>query len=48
MKMVNCMIDKSNDDYDNFFNFMRSTFEEVFYPIHKRKKMDDPNESMER
>jgi hypothetical protein len=48
MKMINYMIDKTNDDYDHFFSFMRNTFEEVFYPIHKRKKMDDVNENIER
>lgn len=44
MRMINCMIDKTNDDYDSFFNFMRSTFEEVFLPIHKRRKIDDPSD----
>lgn len=39
--MINFMIDKTNDDYDFFFNFMRNTFEEVFIPINKRKKFDD-------
>lgn len=48
MKMINYMIDKTNDDYNNFFNFMRNTFEEVFYPIHKRKKMEDTTDNIER
>jgi hypothetical protein len=40
MKMINFMIDKTNDDYDNFFSFMRTTFEEVFLPVHKRRPLD--------
>jgi hypothetical protein len=40
MKLINCMIDKTNDDYDNFFHFMHGTFEEIFLPIHKRRPFD--------
>jgi hypothetical protein len=39
------MIDKTNEDYDNFFTFMRNTFEEVFIPIHKRKNIDEVNDN---
>ncbi len=35
------MIDKTNDDYEHFFRFMRNTFEEIYLPIHKRKHPSD-------
>lgn len=41
MRMINFMIDKTNEDFDNFFRFMRNTFEEVFLPIHKRRNPND-------
>lgn len=41
MRMINFMIDKTNKEYDYYENFMRNTFEEVFIPIHRRRKMDE-------
>jgi hypothetical protein len=41
MRMINFMIEKSNEEYEGFFGYMSETFEEVFLPINKRKKLID-------
>ncbi len=39
MRMINFMIETSNEEFDGFFSFMRETFEEIYKPIHKRRKL---------
>lgn len=39
MRMINFMIETSNEEFDEFFSFMRETFEEIYKPIHKRRKL---------
>lgn len=39
MKMVNFMIDRTNEEYDQFLKFMKETFEEIYLPINRRKKL---------
>lgn len=38
MKIVNFMIDRTNEEYDGFLIFMKETFQEIFLPINRRKK----------
>ena len=39
MRMINFMIEKSNEEYDGFFEFMSEAFEEILLPINRRRKM---------
>ena len=41
MRMINFMIEKSQGEYDGFFEFMKETFEEIFIPVEKRRKIDE-------
>ena len=41
MRMINFMIEKSNEEYDGFFSYMRGAFEEVFVPMNKRRKIEE-------
>lgn len=36
--MVNFMIDRTNEEFDEFLKFMKDTFEEIFLPINRRRK----------
>ena len=37
MKTINFMIERSNDEYDQFKEIFTNIFGEIFIPVHKRK-----------
>ena len=42
MKIINDMIDKSNEQFEEFSSTMTELFEEIFLPLKKRRMADKP------
>ena len=38
MRMINFMVERSNEESGDFFKFMKGVFSQVYKPIYKRKK----------